>query len=205
MLQIISAEIEQHRLRFLRGFIITLLLSFLVTFLTLFFIFFIIFFTTGREIFDKKAKEILFNNIKLIKHFQHEIKIYGYTNYEKDFYDFCRTIWSFNNMDQQKLEIMMNNKPIIIAEVKLTETYKTSKGTRTSTVFNGTIIKLKSKLKSKVLPFQKYKILDYRGETYIIVYKPQKIIQFDTLKKVSKEYLETKMINFINVLSYLIE
>lgn len=202
MLEILSNEIEEHRRVFFRKFIVLLVSLSIIIYLLIFIFFASIILSFQEMYFDEECKRKLVDNIRQISYGQYNLKIHKYTDQEKDFYDFCSTIWNFEDIQQTKLELTLNKTYITIAEIHLTYTYYSKGQRKTGTRFNGTIIKLKKKKNLSILPFTDYEIREYRGETYIIVYNPQKILEFSISRRISKEYLEQKIRDFILKLSY---
>ncbi|MCX7971838.1 MAG: hypothetical protein N2657_01270 [bacterium] len=196
-----SNEIEAHRLPLFRKFVIIVLSLTSITFLCIFSFTFSSFLTYKQPHFDKESKKIIFQNIKRINYESYQVEIHKYTDQEKDFYDFCSSIWSFQEIEQSKLNLTLNQKYMTIAEIQLKYRFSTKGNTETKIMFDGTIIKLKNIRTPSNLPFTKYEVREYGGETYIIIYKPNKILKFGILEKNTKKSIEQKIRKFIFTLS----
>lgn len=203
MIQILSDEIEAYRRSFFIKFILSLALLSILIYLLIFAFFSSLILSEKERYFNNECKKIISENIKEISYGSYKLKIHKYTDQETDFYDFCSFMWEFENIEQAKLELSLNKTYIAIAEIRLTYTYYHKGQRKTGTRFHGTIIKLNNKKELGKLPFIDYQVKEYRGATYIILYNPKKILEFDIFRKISKNNLENKIKDFILTLSYL--
>jgi len=205
-----AKEFESYRMKYVRRFFIFFIIFSFLAMIIEFSIIFWFFFFSQKYQYDREAKMIFFNNVKFMRSPYHSARFIRFDSNEKDFYSFCSSIWEFDEYYQQKMELFIDDVPIVVAEIELKKIWRDYKGRRKENIiFNGTIIKIyESKsinfnnIQSKKLPLKGYstRISSEGNRKVMYIITDDRLLFFDLIKNPTREYVRENVGNFLDLL-----
>lgn len=203
-------ELESYRMKYVRKFFIFFIIFSFLSIIIEFSIIFWFFFFSQKYQYDREAKRIFFNNVKFMRSPYYTAKFIRFDSTEKDFYNFCYSIWQFIEYYQQKMELFIDDVPIVVAEIELKRIwYHPRRGRSEKIVFSGTIIKIYeiqsvnfNNIQSKNLPLRGYTTqISLEGNKKVMyIITDDRLLFFDLIKNPTKEYVKENIGNFLDLL-----